>query len=149
MGHPSQDTYRETVQKFLTVYRHLRQYSRQRQKEGISGRQISALRHLEDAGPRTVGQIRDYLYVSDSGASELVARLEEMGYVTRTRSHTDNRVVIVDLTPAGQDLLSKTPLGGISLLRSRLEDLPHEKLLVIHQAMTEILTLLEIDYEHS
>jgi len=149
MAHPNQDTYRETVHKFLVVYRHLRQYSRQRHKEGISGRKISALRHLEEAGPCTVGQVRDYLYVSDSSASELIAQLEKKGYVTRTRSHMDNRVVIVALTPTGQGLLDRTPLGGFSLLRRRLEDLSEDKLLVINQAMTEILTLLEIDHEHS
>ena len=148
MDDPTENAYTETLQKFLTVYRHLRRYSQQRHKEGISGRKLSALRHLI-AGPCTVGQIRDYLYISDSGASELVARLEKTGYVTRTRSRTDNRVVIVDLTPAGRDLLERTPLGGISMLRKRLRDVPQEKLLVINEAMTEILTLLEIDHEYS
>jgi DNA-binding MarR family transcriptional regulator len=147
MGDPTENAYTETMQKFLTVYRHLRQYSQQRHKEGISGRKISALRYLE-AGSCTVGQIHDYLYISDSGASELVARLEKMGYVTRTRSNVDNRVVIVDLTSAGRDLVQKTPLGGVSLLRTRLQTLPQERLAVINEAMTEILTLLEIDYEH-
>ena len=148
MGDPTENAYTETMQKFLTVYRHLRQYSRQRHEEGISGRMVSALRYLE-AGSRTVGQIRDYLYISDSGASELVARLEKMGYVTRTRSNVDNRVVIVDLTSAGCDLVQKTPLGGISLLRTQLRMLPQERLSAINEAMTEILTLLEIDDDHS
>jgi len=148
MGHSSESTYHETMHNFLAVYRYLRQYSRQRHKEGISGRKLSALWHLE-AGPCTVGQIRDYLYISDSGASELVARLEKIGYVTRTRSRTDNRVVIVELTPAGRDLLQRTPLGGVSMLRKRLRDVPQERLLVINEAMTEILTLLEIDHEYS
>jgi len=148
MGDPTENAYTETIQKFLTVYRHLRQYSRQRHKEGISGRKISALRYLE-AGSRTVGQIRDYLYISDSGTSELIARLEKMGYVTRTRSDVDNRVVIVDLTSSGRDLVQKTPLGGVSLLRERLRTLPQERLSVINEAMTEILTLLEIDHDDS
>ena len=148
MGEPTENAYTKTIQKFLTVYRHLRQYSRQRQKEGISGRKLSALRYLE-AGSRTVGQIRDYLYISDSGTSELIARLEKTGYVTRTRSDVDNRVVIVDLTPAGRDLVQKTPLGGVSLLREQLRTLPQERLSVINEAMTEILTLLEIDHDDS
>ena len=148
MGDPTENACTETIQKFLTVYRHLRQYSRQRHKEGISGRKLSALRYLQ-AGSCTVGQIRDYLYISDSGASELIARLEKMGYVTRTRSDVDNRVVIVDLTLAGRDLVQKTPLGGISLLRKRLRTLPQDRLAVIDEAMSEILTLLEIDHDHS
>ena len=31
--------------------------------------------------PRTVGQLRDYLYISDSSTSELVAHMEQAGYV--------------------------------------------------------------------
>jgi DNA-binding MarR family transcriptional regulator len=149
MEDPTKGLRTETTRKFLTVYRHLRQYSRQMHREGISGRKLSALRYLYEAGPRTVGQIRDYLYISDSGASELLARLGKMGYVTRTRSDADNRVVIVDLTPAGRELAQEPPRGGISLLRERLQTLPHERLSVINEAMTEILTILEIDYDYS
>jgi len=145
MDDPTKGLYTETTRRFLTVYRHLRRSSRQMHQEGISGRKFSALRYLYEAGPRTVGQIRNYLYVSDSGASELIARLGKMGFVTRTRSETDNRVVIVDLTPAGRELAQEPPRGGVSLLRERLQTLPQERLSVINEAMTEILVLLEID----
>ena len=140
--------YTETTRKFLTVYRRLRRSSRQMHQEGISGRKFSALRYLYEAGPRTVGQVRDYLYISDSGASELIARLGKMGFVTRTRSEADNRVVIVDLTPAGRELAQEPPRGGVSLLREQLQTLSQDRLSVINEAMTEILTLLEIDDEH-
>jgi len=149
MENPTQGLYTETIQKFLIVYRHLRMYSRQLHQEGISGRKLSALRYIHEAGPRTVGQMRDYLYISDSGTSELIARLEKMGYVTRTRSDTDNRVVIVDLTAAGRELAQTPPRGGVSLLRERLQTLPYKRLSVINEAMTEILTLLEIDHDYS
>ena len=149
MENPTQGLYTKTIQQFLTVYRHLRRYSRQLHQEGISGRKLSALRYLHEVGPRTVGQMRDYLYISDSGASELIARLEKKGFVTRTRSDVDNRVVIVDLTPAGRELAQEPPRGGISLLRERLKTLPQERLSVVNEAMTEILTLLEIDHGRS
>ena len=148
MDDPTKGLYTETTRKFLTVYRHLRRSSRQMHQEGVSGRKFSALRYLHEAGPHTVGQIRDYLYISDSGASELIARLEKMGFVTRTRSDADNRVVIVELTPAGRELAQEPPRGGVSLLRERLQALSKERLLVIDEAMAEILTLLEIDYDY-
>jgi DNA-binding MarR family transcriptional regulator len=146
MDAPPKDLYTEATRKFLTVYRSLRRFSRQMHQEGVSGRKLSALRYLHESGPRSVGQIGDYLYVSDSGASELIARLERMGFVTRTRSKADNRVVIVDLTPAGRELAQQPPQGGVSLLRERLQTLPPEKLALIDEAMAEMLTLLEIDY---
>ena len=145
MDDQTEGLYRDTVQKFLGVYRYLRQYGRQMHQEGISGRKISTLRYLLEAGPRTVGQLRDYLYINDSSTSQLIAWLEERGYVTRTRSEVDNRVVIVDLTAEGRDFAHRAPLGGISLLRERLRTLPAARLSVIHGAMVEIAQLLEID----
>ena len=41
---------------------------------------------------------------------------KEVDFVTRTRSSEDNRVVIVALTPAGEEIAANTPLGGIVLL---------------------------------
>lgn len=136
--------YLETIHKFLTLYRYLRKYSRRLHEEGISGRTVAALRYLLEAGPATIGQLHDYLFISHSTTSELVARLVKMGYVTRTRSDADNRVVIVDLTPPGREIAGQTSLGGIPLLREQLKTLPPERLAVINEAMTEMLHLLEI-----
>jgi DNA-binding MarR family transcriptional regulator len=134
----------DTIHKFLTLYRYLRKYSRRMHEQGISGRKVATLRHLLEAGPVTIGQLRDYLYISHSTTSELVARLAKKGYVTRTRSETDNRVVLVDLTPSGRQVTERTSLGGIPLLREKLKSLPPERLAVIDEAMTEMLRLLEI-----
>lgn len=137
--------YTETIHRFLTVYRHLRRSSRQLRHEGISGRKMAALRYLFEAGPSTVGQLRRYLYISVSSTSELIARLEAKGYVTRARSERDHRVVIVSLTPAGREIAQQTPLRGISLLREQLKTLPAERLARIHDAMTEVMEILEIE----
>jgi DNA-binding MarR family transcriptional regulator len=137
--------YTETINRFLTVYRYLRRYSRQLQQAGISGRKIAALRYLLEVGPRTVGQLRRYLYISDSSTSQLIASLEGEGYVTRTRSEADNRVVIVSLTPDGRETSSNTELGGVPLLREKLKTLSPDRLARIHAAMTDIMELLEIE----
>jgi DNA-binding MarR family transcriptional regulator len=143
-----QALYTETIHKFLTMYRHLRRYGRQMQQDRISGRKIAALRHLLQSGPLTIGQLRDYLYVSDSSTSELIARLQKKGLVTRARSDKDNRVVIVTLTEAGRAFAEQTTPGGVSLLREKLKTLPRERLALINQATTEIMDLLEIKHDH-
>jgi MarR family 2-MHQ and catechol resistance regulon transcriptional repressor len=148
MTEQSNVLYTAVTHKFLTIYRHIRRYGRQMQQEGISGRKLSALRFLLEAGPCTVGQLRDYLYVSDSSTSELIARLQEKGLVTRHRSDEDNRVVVVALTPTGSGVAQRTQLGGLSLLRERFKALPAERLAVIDEAMTDIMHLLEIDNGH-
>jgi DNA-binding MarR family transcriptional regulator len=139
-----QPLFLETIHAFLSVYRYLRRYSRQMHEEGLSGRQVSALRYLLEAGPRTIGQLRDYLYLNDSTTSELVTKLEQAGHVARARSEADNRVVIVTLTPAGRDAALKAPLQGIPLLREKLRALPPRRLARVRDALQELQALLEI-----
>jgi DNA-binding MarR family transcriptional regulator len=134
---------RQTMHRFLMLFRYLRQYSRQVSQQGIRPRQFSVLLFLLESGPATVGQVQEYLYQSASTASTLIAKLEEAGHVTRTRSEQDNRVVIVELTPAGQEVARNTPLGGIPLLRRRLSTLPQERLLAINAALVELMQLME------
>jgi DNA-binding MarR family transcriptional regulator len=134
-----------TIHRFLAIYRYLRRYARQIQGESLCGRHVSALRHLLESGPVTVGSLGDYLYIGDSSTSELVDRLESAGYVVRTRSAADNRVVIVSLTERGRVVAAQAPVGGIPLLREKLKALPEEQLSTLNDALTILAQLLEID----
>ncbi len=135
--------YRETIQEFLCLYRYLRHYGRQMQQEGISGRKMSTLRYLLDVGALAVGQLGDYLCINDSSTSTTIADLKKRGYVTCTRSPEDNRVVLVEITEQGRELLAHTPLGGIPLLREALKKLPPDRLTPIYEALKAINELLE------
>ena len=75
----------------------------------------------------------------------MIAKLEDQGYVTRTRSEEDNRVVIVELTEAGRIIAVETPLQGIPLLRRKLETLPEERLQRINDGLCDILALMEVE----
>lgn len=144
MAQAGPDLFTETIHAFLSVYRYLRRYSRQMHEQGISGRQIATLRYLLEAGPRTIGQLRDYLYLNDSSTSELVTRLEQAGHVSRARAEADSRVVVVTLTPAGRETALKTPLQGIPLLREKLQALPPRRLARVRDVLAELRELLEI-----
>jgi DNA-binding MarR family transcriptional regulator len=135
--------YEQTIQEFLSLYRYLRHYGRRMHQEGISGRKISTLRYLVEAGPLTVGQLSDYLCINDSSTSTTIADLKKRGYVTRTRSPEDNRVVLVEITEQGRELLAHIPLGGIPLLREVLKTLPPERLTPIYEALKAMNELLE------
>ena len=128
----------------LALLRYTRQYGHQLIDErGIKPREFSVLRHLNDSGPAAVGQIQAFLHNSPSTTSSLIAQLEEKGYVTRTRSQEDNRVVIVELTATGQEIAENTPLGGLPLLRRRLNQLNDNRLVEIDGVLTEIMQLME------
>ena len=73
----------------------------------------------------------------------MVAHLAKRGYVTRTRSQADNRVVLVEVTEQGRELVARTPLGGIPLLREALKTLPEERLTLVHDALEILNGLVE------
>jgi DNA-binding MarR family transcriptional regulator len=135
--------YGRTIQEFLSLYRYLRHYGRQMHMEGISGRKVSTLRYLAEAGPLMVGQLSDYLCINDSSTSTTISDLKKRGYVTRRRSPEDNRVVLVEITEQGRELLAHIPLGGIPLLREVLKTLPPERLTPIYEALKAMNELLE------
>ena len=143
MSNVPERLYGETIQEFLSLYRYLRHYGRRMHQEGISGRKVSTLRYLAEAGPFTVGQLGDYLCINDSSTSTTIADLKKRGYVTRTRSPDDNRVVMVAITDQGRELLAQTPLGGIPLLREALKTLPQDRLSSVHEALQTMNELLE------
>ncbi|MBN1179337.1 MAG: winged helix DNA-binding protein [Anaerolineae bacterium] len=138
--------YTDAIHTFLQIQRYLTTYARQARAEGLSGRKIAALRRLLSAGPQTIGQLSAYHYISDSSASEMVSELVQAGYVTRARSEADQRVVIVELTPAGAEFARNAPLGGIPLLRERLRAMPPDDLAAVNAALVTIARLLEIDH---
>lgn len=130
---------------FLALLRFTRQHARQLSDErGIKPGEHSALCFLLESGPATVGQVQAYFHKSPSTTSTLLAQLEQKGWLTRTRSQDDNRVVIVELTPAGRDIAHNTPLGGLPLLRRRLATLPDEQLGQIDEVLAEIKRLMEV-----
>lgn len=131
--------------RFLALQHYLRRHARQLIDErGLTPRDLSVLRYLLELESATVGQVQAFTHKSPSTTSSLIAQLEEKGYVTRTRSPEDNRVVIVELTPVGQEIAENTPLGGLPLLRRRLAKLPEQRLSEIDDVLREIRQLMEV-----
>lgn len=134
----------DTIRKFLLLYRYMRHHGREVQAAGLRGREFAILRYLMDK-PRKIGEICSYMFLSASSISEMISKMESAGYVERHRCKQDNRVVFAELTPAGRELAEKTPLGGIPLLREKVHTLPDEKLQMVNQAMTELMTVLGME----
>jgi DNA-binding MarR family transcriptional regulator len=135
----------QVFHRFLALQHTLRRHARLLIDErGLTPRDLSVLRYLLELESATVGQVQAFVHKSPSTTSSLLAQLEEKGYVTRTRSKEDNRVVIVELTSVGQEIAERTPLGGLPLLRRRLANLPQERLSEINDVLNEIAQLMEV-----
>lgn len=135
------------TQQFLRLLRHVHGYSHQMQRHGLSGRQMSILLRLAEGGPATVGQMARYLYRSKSTTSTTLAALEKTGYITRTRSQRDQRVVTVEITPAGLEAIARIPIGGIPLLRQQIRTLSPQELEETIVAIERLMGLLGLSTE--
>ena len=66
---------------------------------GVSMAQVHILYTLHRSGEMPMSRLADVLNVSLSNATGLIDRIEERGFIERTRVPEDRRVVIVRLTP--------------------------------------------------
>lgn len=134
------------VRRYLNVMRYRRYRRHQIRKQfDIPGRQLAVLRHLVQAGPRSVGQISRFLYVRDATTSPLLERMERAGFVTRRRCHEDSRKVLVEATDLGREVVSRAPMGPIELMRSRLPELPIQELSAMDEALKRLSEVAEVD----
>jgi DNA-binding MarR family transcriptional regulator len=99
-------------------------------RAGLTARQHQALLAIKgfprDDSP-TVGDLAERLRIQHHSAVELADRLAEVGLITRTHDPQDRRRVLLELTPAAEDLLA-------SLSASHLEELH-----ALRPALLEIL----------
>jgi DNA-binding MarR family transcriptional regulator len=68
----------------------------------VTPRMLALLRHLEGAGPLTVGEQAAHLGIGRAATSEMIDRLEGKGLVAKMRDERDHRRVFVWLTDEGR-----------------------------------------------
>jgi DNA-binding MarR family transcriptional regulator len=106
------------------------------QELGLTYPQYLVIAVLAEKDGRSVGEIGERLSLESNTLTPLIKRLEAMSLVTRRRSKTDERQVIVSLTPQGRTLTEKakkipacvaaaavTPPEDLAALRRALDEL--------------------------
>lgn len=92
----------------------------------ISYPQYLVLIVLWENDQQTVSGIGDKLLLDTGTLTPLLKRMEVKGLITRTRSKTDERVVVITLTTKGKNLKKKAitvPEGLLSNMHISLEEL--------------------------
>jgi DNA-binding MarR family transcriptional regulator len=101
---------------------------------GLSMAQLHILYTLQRNGQMTMSHLAEVLNVSLSNATGLIDRIEERGFVERTRVPEDRRVVLIRVTPAGEQMLEEIDALSDELLRSVLSRIDRPKLAGVRQA---------------
>jgi DNA-binding MarR family transcriptional regulator len=95
---------------------------------------LAALSTLQRHGPMSPGELAGYERVQPPSMTRVVVALENMGLVTRTPHPTDGRQVIIDLTPAAEDLLGDEARAREAWLTGRLQELEPEERATLREA---------------
>jgi Transcriptional regulators len=104
----AQEAGRRVARLFPEVYRRYHWAQRVRGADlPVTRRALEVLVHLSVGGPLTVGEQAEHMGLRRNSVSELLARLEAKGLVARIRDERDERRVLVWLTDAGRDVVSR------------------------------------------
>jgi DNA-binding MarR family transcriptional regulator len=78
------------------------------QKLGVTYPQYLVFVVLWERGPQGVGDLASLLHMEFGTLSPMLKRIESKGLITRQRQATDERRVLIDLTPKGRSLRKRT-----------------------------------------
>ncbi len=136
---PPDDQLEPIIADFRTAITTLKVLSNERVlKLGLSMAQINILYTLKRCGEMPMSRLAEMLNVSLSNATGLIDRIEERGFVERTRVPEDRRIVLIRVTPAGEQMLRELDVLSDELLRSVLGRLSRTELAALATAFASI-----------
>jgi DNA-binding MarR family transcriptional regulator len=103
---------------------------------------LLTLRRLDEQGPMRITDLAAAELVAQPSMTGLVGRLEQEGFVQRTRDAADARAVRVVLTDAGRAELAAVRSSRAAVLQERLDGLGEEARAALVAAMPALDELL-------
>jgi DNA-binding MarR family transcriptional regulator len=97
--------------------------------------QLAALRSLEVHGPMSPTELAAHEKVQPPSMTKIVARLEELGYVSRAPHPEDRRQVIVTISPDGAALLDDDRRRRDAWVAQRLHALDADEVAALRAAL--------------
>jgi multidrug efflux system outer membrane protein len=115
------------------LFRLARRLRLERRENNLSPNKRMVLFHLWRNGPRSPGDIAAAEFQQPQSLTRVFADLEKRGLISRSRSASDRRQAVIDLTPAGRQALERdmahldewlaTALGGLTETERQLLDM--------------------------
>ncbi len=133
----------EIVDDIRRIFQVLTEQSRKVESETtLTGPQLWVIKILEEVSPLKVSDLARRMYLHPATMVGLLDRLEAKGLVQRTRSDKDRRVVHIDLTDQGREMVKHSPGVVQSLLVKGLETHADQKLKKISEGLGEVVKIL-------
>ena len=120
---------------------HLARQAQNTSQTGLTAAQWTALRYFARANgfSRTPSAFSEFHATTRGTASQTVKSLVAMGLLRHVAHGSDARRKVIEVTPAGQDMLQHDPLGD---LRAVLKSLPDAQYSALSKAVPQLLAAL-------
>lgn len=129
------------------IFQIVSEYARAAEKvSGLTGPQLWALKLLGNSSPQKVSELARNMYLHPATVVGILNRLEAKGLVTRTRSLDDRRVVDVELTDEGAELVRKSPQVAQAMLVDGLAELTAEQLETVAEGVSQVVKILGAEH---
>jgi DNA-binding MarR family transcriptional regulator len=110
---------------------------------GITGSQFFVLQKINAKGRLTVSEVADKLSVSLSAITALVDRLVQAGLVVRSRDDKDRRLVWLEATDKGKEILTRCIEGRRQVAAKYFGQLSDEDLRKLLEIYEKVLATLK------
>lgn len=97
-------------------------------KDRVTPSQLRVLKLVARTNARRIGDVADFLAVSNAAASKAVDRLVRRGLVRRAEAASDRRAVELSLTSEGRTLLAQYEAATNQVLKEVFGSLPQDRL---------------------
>lgn len=114
------------------------------QKTGLTGSQLWVVKLLEESAPMKAADLAKQTYLHPATMVGILDRLEGKGLIQRNRAQNDRRVIHIELTERGREVVRNSPEVAQSLLVKGLALHTIPKLLQISVELKEITTILGV-----
>lgn len=142
------DSYNQLNEVLVRVFNHALKIEensliREEFKE-ISMNDMHIIDAIGDGNPKNMSSIAKIVGVTVGTLTIAMNNLVKKGYVIRTRSEADRRVVLISLTEKGKKAFKCHQVFHLEMIKAMREGLSDEQCLVLMQAMKNLKDYLQI-----
>ncbi len=136
----------DAIDNLRRVIRVVQEYSKKvEHTTGLTSPQLWAIKVLAEAAPMMVSELASRMYLHPATVVGVLTRLETHGLIKKTRSQEDRRIVWVELTAKGKNLVASAPEVAQGLLVVGLEKIPLKGLKEINKGLKQLATILGVE----
>jgi len=143
MGESVLDKYFARLEEvFLEITRRLHSELAEQMVSGITGSQFFVLKKISEKGRMTVTEVAERLAVSLSAITALVDRLVKNGLVVRSRDEQDRRLVWLEPTDKGREILGRCIESRKKVAAKYFGRLPGEDIEKLVEIYEKVLSII-------